>query len=50
MRSELLDNLLSDARVQEILQQSEVLSWASQIEPTYTYGLCAIKCCIGLTS
>ena len=38
MRSELLDNLLSDARVQEILQQSEVLSWASQIEPTYTYG------------
>lgn len=38
MRSELLDNLLSDARVQEILQQSEVLSWASKIEPTYTYG------------
>lgn len=38
MRSELLDNLLSDARVKEILQHSEVLSWASQIEPTYTYS------------
>ena len=38
MRSVLLDNLLSNARVQEILRQSEILSWASQIEPTCTYS------------
>lgn len=37
MKSVLLDNLLSNARVQEILQQSKDLSWESQLESTYTY-------------
>lgn len=37
MRSALLDCFLSDTRVQEILKQSEKLSWESQIEPTRTY-------------
>ncbi len=37
MRSQMLDNMLGNAKVQDILRQSKRLSWESQIEPASTY-------------
>ena len=38
MRSQILDSLISDAKVQDLLRQSKNLSWEAQLDAARTYG------------
>jgi len=38
MRSQILDGLIGDAKVQDILRQSKSLSWEAQLDAARTYG------------